>query len=75
MEVLKLEKKKRRKGKRLNLLRQDKSGPYFFSPSRVQAAHEYQALKDENEIRHRQEIEEKKSQTAAKKKQKKEEKA
>ena len=74
LEAFKYEKKRRQKGKRLNLLGQEESGPQFFSPSRVQAAREYQALKDENEILHRQGIEERKAEKAAKKKQKEEEK-
>jgi alanyl-tRNA synthetase len=37
---------KRRRGKRLNLLGEEVSGPQFFSPSRVQAARDYQAIKE-----------------------------
>ena len=60
-EALKMEKKKRRKGKKLNLLGQEDSRPQFFSPLKVQTAREFQALKEENKIIERQEIEEKKA--------------
>ena len=70
-----MEKKKRKRGKKLNLLGLEDSGPQFFSPSKVQTAREFQALKEENEIIKRQEIEERKAQKAAKKQQKEEEKA
>ena len=40
-----LEKQKRRKGKKLNLLGEDTSGPQLFSPGRVQAAKAYQPEK------------------------------
>ena len=73
-EALKNEKKKRRRGKRLTLLGQEDSGPQFYSPIKVQAAREFQTVKEEAEIVRRQEIEERKAQAAAKKKQKEEEK-
>ena len=41
MEALKHEKKRRRRGKRLNLLGQEESGPQFFSLTKVQAAREH----------------------------------
>ena len=74
LKALKQEKKRRKRGKRLNLLGEDESGPQFFSPSRVQAAREYQAIKEEDELIKRQGIEERKVQAAAKRKQKEEEK-
>ena len=40
-----MEKKKRRRSKRLNLLDQEDSGPQFWSPIKIVAAREYQALK------------------------------
>jgi len=45
-KALKLEKKKRQRGKRLNLLGEEDVGPQFFSPSRVRAAREFQCAKD-----------------------------
>ena len=40
IKALKHEKKRRRRGKRLNLLGQEESGPQFFSLTKVQAARE-----------------------------------
>jgi hypothetical protein len=45
-DTLRLEKKKHRKGKRLNLLSKDESGPIFWSPSKVHAA---KAIADQKE--------------------------
>ena len=45
-QTLKIEKKRRQRGKRLNLLGENDSGPQFFSPGRIQAAREYQDQKD-----------------------------
>jgi hypothetical protein len=45
IETLQIEKKKRTRGKRLNLVGEECSGPQFFSPSRIQAARAYQAEK------------------------------
>jgi hypothetical protein len=45
-KALKLEKKKRQRGKRLNLLGEDDVGLQFFSPARVRAAREFQSAKD-----------------------------
>ena len=50
IEALKHERKRRRRGKRLNLLGEEDSGPQFFSPIKVQAARDFQALKEEDEI-------------------------
>ena len=60
IKALKHEKKRRRRGKRLNLLGQEESGPQFFSLIKVQAAREHQAVKEEAEIIRRQDIEERK---------------
>ena len=49
LEALKQEKKRRRRGQRLNLLGEDNSGAQLFSPTRVLAAREYQAIKEEDE--------------------------
>ena len=74
IEALRQEKKRRNKGKRLNLLGEEDSGPQFFSPARVQAAREYQAVKEEDELAKRQAIEDRKAQAVVKKKQKEEDK-
>jgi hypothetical protein len=42
-----IEKKKRSRSKRLNLVGEEDSGPQFFSPGRIQAAREFQALKED----------------------------
>ena len=44
-EALRAEKKKRQRGKRLNLLGEEDVGPQFFSPSRILAARAFQAAK------------------------------
>src|SRR5450755_4127492 len=49
-EAFKIEKKKRARGKRLNLIGQEgDSGPQFFSPSQIQAARRYYKEKEDNE--------------------------
>ena len=58
------------RGKHLNLLGEKDSGLHFFSPARVQAAKDWQAVKDTNEALRQQEIVDKKTLTAAKKQQK-----
>ncbi|SLM40587.1 hypothetical protein LPUS_11414 [Lasallia pustulata] len=68
------EKKRRKRGKRLNLLGEEESGPQFFSPGRVTAARTWQAEKEEEEQQHRQDIESRKALVAFKKLQKEEEK-
>jgi len=40
-QTIQIEKSKRKKGKRLNLVGEEDSGPQFFTPSRVKAALEY----------------------------------
>jgi hypothetical protein len=45
VESLKIEKKKRSRGKRLNLVNEENSGAQFFSPTRIQKAREVQAEK------------------------------
>jgi hypothetical protein len=49
-EAFKIEKKKRARGKRLNLISiEDDSGPQFFSPLQIQAARRFQAEKEDEE--------------------------
>lgn len=45
LEAIDVEKKKRKRGKRLNLVGEENSGPQFFSPTRIQAARAYQEEK------------------------------
>jgi DDE superfamily endonuclease len=45
-QALQLEKRKRQKGKRLNLVGEEASGAQFFSPERVRAARAFQAQKE-----------------------------
>ena len=40
-QTIQIEKSKRKKGKRLNLVGKEDSGPQFFTPARVKAALEY----------------------------------
>ena len=68
--ALRNEKKKRQRGKRLNLLGENGVGPQFFSPSRIQLARDYQNQKDLIEAQRQQEIADKKDQSALKKAQK-----
>ncbi|SLM34847.1 Kelch-type beta propeller [Lasallia pustulata] len=72
--ALREEKKRRKRGKRLNLLGEEESGPQFFSPGRVTAARTWQAEKEEEEQQHRQDIESRRALVAFKKLQKEEEK-
>src|SRR5450432_394276 len=46
---IQIEQKKRKKGKRLNIVGEEDNGPQFFTPGRVRAAIEYQAQKEDQE--------------------------
>ena len=74
IEALKQEKKRRHLEKRLNLVGEEESGPQFFSPSRVQAARDYQASKETEEAKRQQGIKDIKAAAAAQKEQKEKEK-
>lgn len=74
IDALKNEKKRRKRGKRLNLLGEEDSGPQFFSPARVQAARDLQTTKEEQEAQRRQDILDKKAEAATKRQLKEEEK-
>jgi hypothetical protein len=50
------EKKRRKKDKRLNLVGEEDSGPQFFSPGRIQAARNWQATKEQEELQRQQNI-------------------
>jgi hypothetical protein len=69
-EAVRLERKKRKKGRKLNLLGTDDHGPQFWSPSTVRAARHVQAQKDADEQANRDRIAENKAKTAANKAQK-----
>lgn len=73
-EALQDEKKRRKRGKRLNLLGVEDGGPQFFSPTKVQAARDFQATKEAEEALRRLNINEKKVAAAAKKEEKEKEK-
>ena len=66
-QALQLEKKKRQRGKRLNLVGEEDSGPQFFSPGRVQKAKAVQAAREAEEQQKRDDIANRKAQAAAKK--------
>ena len=70
INALRNEKKKRQRGKRLNLIGENSSGPQFFSPNRIQLARDYQDQKDLIEAQRQQDIADKKDQSALKKAQK-----
>ena len=70
IEALKQEKKRRQRGKRLNLIGEEDSGPQLFSPTRVQAARDFQASKNADEADRLQGIADRKVAAAAKKLQK-----
>ena len=74
-KALHLEKKRRQRGKRLNLLGEEGVRPIFFSPSKVQRAKALQQAK-ETEAQQKKDLQvERKTQQAAKKQQKEQEKA
>ena len=68
--VIILEKKKRQWGKCLNLLREEDSGPQFFSLGRVEATRERQEAKKVEEAQHQQDINTRKALAAANKQKK-----
>jgi hypothetical protein len=68
--ALKAEKKRRKRGKRLNLIGQEEGGPQFFSPSQIEAARAQQVLKDAKEAQKQQSIQDKKARAAINKQEK-----
>ena len=72
-EALKDEKKRRTRGKRLNILGLEDSEPQFYSPVKVQAAREFQSTKEVEEALRRLNIDEKKQLSIAKKEEKRKE--
>jgi hypothetical protein len=73
--ALKLERQKRKKGKKLNLVGEDDIGPQFYSPDRVRRALVFQGEKEANEQADRDRIASKKAQSATNKVQKEADKA
>ena len=49
-QALKNEKKKRQQGKRLNLIGKEDAGAQFFGSQEIQAARDYQAIKEEEDV-------------------------
>ena len=74
IEALKMEKKRRKRGAPLNLMGEREEGPQFFSPSKVQAARNFQASKEEEKLKKQEEIAEKRAQTVINKAMKEKEK-
>ena len=60
LEALKTKKKKRNRGKRLNLLGEEDNSPQLFSPSKIQAACEYAQSKEAEKEQYKKNAEEKK---------------
>ena len=69
-QALKNKKKKRQRGKRLNLIRKEDTSAQFFGFQEIQAARDYQAIKEEEEVQQQQDIINRKALTAANKQQK-----
>lgn len=67
LEALKVEKKKRARGKRLNLVGEEDNGPQLFSPSRVKAARDFISAKEQEIDQRKKLAEEKKIQQQEKK--------
>jgi hypothetical protein len=72
--ALKDEKKRRKRGKRLNILGKEDPGAQFFSPGQVQAGRDWQAQKEEEEAQKQRDLKGKRAAIAAQKLQKEEEK-
>ncbi len=68
--ALQLEKAKRKRGKKLNLLGEEDSGPQFWSPSKVQAAKGVNQAKEAEELQKKADIADRKAKAAATKRQK-----
>ena len=67
INTVKNEKKKRQRGKRLNLLGQEGSGPQLYGPEQIQQARDIQGQKDTYEAQRRQDIIDKRAAAANKK--------
>jgi hypothetical protein len=73
-ETLRREKKKKQRGKRLNLLREEDFGAQFYGPDQVQEARDFQTDKEEAETLRQKELSDKRDAAALKKAEKEEEK-
>ena len=73
--TLRNERKRRHRGKRLNLIGEEGAGPQLFSPSRIAKAREFQSQKEADEVQKHQEIADRKALAATKKAQKEVDKA
>lgn len=67
------ERKRRKRGKRLNLVGKEESGPQFFSQGKVQAARDYRAAKYQDEEQRKQDIVDREALAATRKIQKEKE--
>lgn len=67
IEALKVERQKRNRGKRLNLLGEEDNGPRLFSPSRVRAARDFASQKEVEKEQHKKDLEKKKEEQQKKK--------
>lgn len=65
--ALKIEKQKRNRGTRLNLLGEEDSGPQLFSPTRVRAAWDFAAQKEVSKEQHKKDMEKKREEQQKKK--------
>ena len=72
IETIKNKKKKRQRGKHMNLLGEEESGPQFFSPTHIQAARDYQEIKEAEKAQQQQETANRKAAAKEKKKEKEE---
>ncbi len=75
LDALKVEKKKRSRGKKLGLTSKEVSSPQFYSPAKIQAAREFQAAKEEKAQAEKATRDAKKAASAAQKQKEKAEKA
>ena len=67
IEALKAKKKKRNRGKKLNLISKENDGPQLFLPSRVQAARNFAYNKEVEKEQQKKNVEEKKKKQQRKK--------
>ena len=73
-QVFKNKKKKRQRGKQLNIIKKEDAGAQFFRFQEIQAVKDYQVIKEEEEVQRQQNIINKKTLTATNKQQKEKEK-
>lgn len=66
-EALKQEKKRRKRGARLNLMREHEAGSQFFSPIKVQTARNFQVSKEQKKLKKQKNLVEKRAQSVVNK--------